>query len=98
MALASAINIRDTRANQPAASAAYAGCFYIVSDESEKIERCDGSSWLDVRCGTLIVLTADPSAPANGEAWLFDDGGSPDTISLKYRKGGVTHAITLGTI
>lgn len=52
---------------------------------------------LAAAAAALQVRTADPAAPTNGEAWLFDDGASPPTLSLKWRRGGVTYAFPIGT-
>jgi hypothetical protein len=48
--------------------------------------------------GGMLVLSADPGSPVNGEAWLYDDGATPATIYLKYRKGGVTKEVPLATL
>lgn len=45
----------------------------------------------------LPVRTADPASPVNGTFWLFDDGGSPASLSLRWRKGGVTYDFPIGT-
>lgn len=45
MALPSAILQRDTRANQPAATAVAAGVVYCVTDEDNILEQSDGSAW-----------------------------------------------------
>jgi hypothetical protein len=47
--------------------------------------------------GTLPVLSADPASPVNGTMWGFDDGGSPASLSIRWRKGGVTYDFPIGT-
>jgi hypothetical protein len=37
------------------------------------------------------VGTSSPATPINGTAWFIDDGGTPATVSVYYRKGGVTY-------
>ena len=68
----------------------------------------DGSSGIVIRDGgapggggtpsVFTVLTSAPGSPTDGTGWFFDDGGTPATVSLQYRKGGVTYDIPLGTI
>lgn len=102
MALAAAVHIQDTRANQPAASAAYEGVLYIVEDEGYAVERCDGSTWIPLSTGSagsstvLAVLTADPASPADDTAWLFRDGGSPEKLEIHVRRSGVTVPFPIG--
>ena len=40
----------------------------------------------------LKVLTADPSSPADGEVWIFDDGL---VRAIRVRSGGVTRQIVV---
>lgn len=44
------------------------------------------------------VLPADPASPVNGQSWITDDGGSPASIALKFRKGGVTYTLAEVTV
>ncbi len=44
------------------------------------------------------VLSADPASPVNGQFWVTDDGGSPASIALKFRKGGVTYTLAEVTV
>jgi hypothetical protein len=45
MALLESVIMRDTRANQPAATAVGVGTLYSVSDESGIVERSNGTTW-----------------------------------------------------
>lgn len=40
----------------------------------------------------LPVLAADPSAPSDGDVWLFDNGG---VRAIRARMGGTTYGVTL---
>lgn len=44
------------------------------------------------------TLSADPASPVNGTWWLVDDGGSPSSIALRVRKGGVTYTVAEITV
>jgi hypothetical protein len=44
------------------------------------------------------VLSADPASPVNGQFWITDDGGSPASVALKFRKGGVTYTLAEVTV
>lgn len=44
------------------------------------------------------TLSADPASPVNGTWWLVDDGGSPASVALRVRKGGVTYTVAEITI
>lgn len=44
------------------------------------------------------TLSADPASPVNGTWWLVDDGGSPASIALRFRKGGVTYTLAEVTV
>lgn len=48
--------------------------------------------------GVLQILTANPSTLVDETGWLFDDGGTPSSISLRVRKGGVTYDLPIGTL
>ena len=44
--------------------------------------------------GVLVLLTADPAAPANDTVWAVREGTSPtQDVSIKARIGGVTVVI-----
>ena len=43
------------------------------------------------------ILTVDPSPLVNDTWWIFRDGGTPETVFLKVRIGGVTTAFPIGT-
>lgn len=43
------------------------------------------------------ALTADPSPLVDGMVWYFDDGGSPASLVLRWRKAGVTYEFPIGT-
>ncbi len=43
------------------------------------------------------VLTVDPVAPADDKAWFFRDGGTPETLSVRVRRAGVTYDFPVGT-
>jgi hypothetical protein len=43
------------------------------------------------------VLTSDPASPIDGTVWFFDDGGSPASLSIRWRKAGVTYEFPIGT-
>lgn len=75
MALATSINIAGTRAAQPAAAAANAGCLYRVTDESNKVEHSTGSAWVAI--GTTGVGTT------SGLGVVIDGGGSAITTGIK---------------
>lgn len=45
----------------------------------------------------FTVLSADPTSPADGTAWFFLDGATPESLSLRVRRGGVTYDIPLFT-
>lgn len=44
------------------------------------------------------TLSADPASPVNGTWWLVDDGGSPASVALRVRKGGVTYTVAEITV
>lgn len=44
------------------------------------------------------VLAADPASPVDGQFWITDDGGTPASIALKFRKGGVTYTLAEVTV
>ena len=44
------------------------------------------------------TLTADPVSPANNTWWLVDDGGSPASVALRFRKGGATYTLAEVTV
>ena len=44
------------------------------------------------------ILDADPASPVNGQWWITDDGGTPASIALKFRKGGVTYTLAEVTL
>ncbi len=46
---------------------------------------------------TLPVLTRDPASPANDTAWLLRDSSSPENLSLRVRRRGLTHDVPLFT-
>lgn len=65
MALSKAILLYGTRAAQPAASTAYDGCYYRVTDENNRIEQCDGSSWVNItKSGPQVLGTYSAAAAA----------------------------------
>lgn len=47
--------------------------------------------------GPLIAVTVDPAAPVDGEIWFFLDGGTPESLSLRIRRAGVTYDVPLFT-
>jgi hypothetical protein len=53
---------------------------------------------LGLEGGSLFVLATDPTSPVDGQAWLLTDGGSPETILLRIRRGGLTYTLPLGTL
>lgn len=57
---------RDTRANQPAASAANEGMLYCVTDEGNKQERSNGSAWQPyTERGEVLLAEYTASASAS---------------------------------
>lgn len=44
------------------------------------------------------TLSADPASPVNGSWWLVDDGGSPASVAIRFRKGGVTYTLAEVTV
>src|ERR1044071_2728084 len=56
------IHLSGTRAAQPAASNSNKGCIYQVTDESNKLEKSDGSSW-----STYGPTSLGPSGSAGGD-------------------------------
>lgn len=83
MALPSSIWRRDTRANQPAATAVAAGTIYYVTDESVT-ERSTGTAWEDVSDGSSGV--ADGATLSTGLTFpntglhILDTNASHDLI------------------
>jgi len=76
MALPSSILQRDTRANQPAATAVLAGTVYCVSDEDNILEQSTGAAW----------VAYSPTAPTGGTRTIgitIDGGGSTITTGEK---------------
>lgn len=97
MAVSTSVLMSGTRASQPAAATAYNGIYYRVTDEGNIIEQCDGSAWVKIAVAIGAALTSDPSSPSNGWVWFFNDAGTPPSISLRWRSGGVTYDFPLGT-
>jgi hypothetical protein len=54
-------------------------------------------AYVDGLLGIVPVQAADPASPVNGTVWFFDDGGSPASLSIRWRKGGVTYDFPIGT-
>src|SRR5262245_59778873 len=78
-----------------------AGEHRLFVDENGHLSRMDEDdnvTDLEETPGTVTVRTADPASPVNGQGWFFDDGGTPATVSFRYRKGGVTKEIVLGVL
>lgn len=48
--------------------------------------------------GVLTVRTADPGTLTNETAWIFRDGGTPETFTLRIRRSGTTDELPLGSI
>lgn len=44
-----------------------------------------------------LMLTSDPASPANDTWWFFRDGGTPENLSLRVRRSGVTYDVPLFT-
>lgn len=44
------------------------------------------------------TLAADPVSPVNNTWWLVDDGASPSSVALRFRKGGVTYTLAEVTV
>jgi hypothetical protein len=78
--LQSALVRRDTRANQPAASAVATGTLYYVTDES-LLERSNGTAW--------EAVSATGASPSNTVAALTGTGTAG--VALEYSRGDHTH-------
>lgn len=48
--------------------------------------------------GVLPVLTEDPVSPADPSAWVFLDGGTPETAYLRIYRSGTTWSFPVGTL
>jgi len=48
--------------------------------------------------GVLQIRTADPSPLVDDTAWFVRDGGSPQSVVVRFRIGGVTHEAPLFTL
>lgn len=44
------------------------------------------------------ALAADPASPVTGTWWLVDDGGSPASVALRYRRPGRTVTVAEITV
>jgi len=101
MALANAINIRDIRANQPAAAPANEGCFFIVSDEGETIEYSDGATWVSVGVGGGAALLVESGGQSKVSALAADAAPSTDDLIATVNDPGGTPAnkkVTLAAV
>lgn len=100
MALPSSIWQRDTRANQPAATAVAAGTIYYVSDESVT-ERSNGTTWDDVSDGSTGI--ADGATLATGLTFpntglhILDTNASHDLILAPGSNITADRTLTLTT-
>jgi hypothetical protein len=41
------------------------------------------------------AVTSNPTSPVNGDVWFFDDGGTPATLSIRWKKGGTIYEAPL---
>ncbi len=83
----------DTRANQPAASAANNGFLYSVTDENNKMERSNGTTWETYAGGGGGTITKTGS-PASGNLAKFTGASSISNADLT---GDVTTSGTVAT-
>lgn len=53
---------------------------------------------LAVEGSSRLVLASDPSSPVDSQWWFLTDGGSPETITLRVRRGSTTYSLPIGTL
>lgn len=81
----------------PSAPAAGTQKVYLDSTTHQLTREDSGSAVRDVEA-IQATLSEDPASPVNGTWWLRDDGGSPASIALRFRKGGVTYTLAEVTL
>lgn len=61
-----------------------------LADHENRLLAVEGSS--------RLVLASDPSSPVDSQWWFLTDGGSPETITLRVRRGSTTYSLPIGTL
>lgn len=69
-----------------------------IDSTTHHVSRVDSSDVARDLEAIQATLSADPASPVNGTWWVTDDGGSPASIALKFRKGGVTYVLAEVTL
>lgn len=91
--LASAIQ-RGTRGAQPAATAVSVGCLYCVTDESNLVERSNGTTWQSYSASGAGTGTVTNTGTLTANKALIGNGGVDATVSAA---SGVAH-LASGTL
>lgn len=95
----SEIHIRDTRANQPAASSSNNGFIYCVTDESNILERSNGSSWQSYSPSAASGFISDTAYDATSWNAVTTIAPSKNAVRDKIETitGGETAALVSDT-